>query len=284
MTLSKAVAVTPAPKLGLDLGHLAETLLGPLYSRSEAARRGAILEDPLAIALVDSIDYAFRDRLGPPEMVLVLRALTFDEEIRLFLRESPDATVVSLGEGLDTQFWRVDNGRVRWVSIDVPEVSALRRRLLPACDRHRHLAGSALDFAWMDEVDASRGILVTAQGLLMYLEPAEVVRLISGLADRFPGGRFAFDCVPRSFSRETLRGFTRPSGYRVPPMPFGLDPHEVATLQSIHPCIERVQEVVGWRRYSMLLGCPIPRAREHAPIFVRVMFGTRSRACEPRER
>ena len=31
--------------------------------------------------------------------------------------------MVALGEGLETQFWRVDNGRVRWLTVDCPRSS-----------------------------------------------------------------------------------------------------------------------------------------------------------------
>jgi O-methyltransferase involved in polyketide biosynthesis len=35
--------------------------------------------------------------------------LAFDREVRRFLAAHPGGTVVALGEGLETQFWRVDN-------------------------------------------------------------------------------------------------------------------------------------------------------------------------------
>lgn len=41
-----------------------------------------------------------------------LRAACFDRQVVRFLSDRPDATVVALGEGLGTQFWRVDNGRL----------------------------------------------------------------------------------------------------------------------------------------------------------------------------
>ncbi len=41
----------------------------------------------------------------------------------------------------------------------------------------------------MDGVDASHGVFITAEGLLMYLDPADVRGLIAGCAARFPGGR-----------------------------------------------------------------------------------------------
>ena len=45
----------------------------------------------------------------------------------------------------------------------------MRERLSPPPTRPRLLACSALDERWIDEVDPARGVLVTAQGLLMYL-------------------------------------------------------------------------------------------------------------------
>ena len=48
-----------------------------------------------------------------------------DAAIRTFLARHPDAVVVNLGGGLDTRFFRVDNGRVLWKEIDVPESIAL---------------------------------------------------------------------------------------------------------------------------------------------------------------
>ena len=53
--------------------------------------------------------------------------------------------MVALGEGLETQFWRVDNGSVLWLTVDLPEVVELRRQLLPSDPRARAIAGSALD-------------------------------------------------------------------------------------------------------------------------------------------
>jgi O-methyltransferase involved in polyketide biosynthesis len=58
--------------------------------------------------------------------------------------------VVALGEGLETQFWRVDDGRVRWLTVDLPMAVDVRRRLLgDDPPRRRTLAVSALDFSWM---------------------------------------------------------------------------------------------------------------------------------------
>jgi O-methyltransferase involved in polyketide biosynthesis len=149
----------------MTLTGVPETALWTLYHRALAAGQG-VLEDPKAIELVDRIDHPFRERFGGGELApwQGLRVRAFDREIRRVLREEPDATVVALGEGLETQFWRVDNGRMRWVTVDLPESVALRERLLPAGERQTTIAASALD---VDRWIATRPSLITAQGLLM---------------------------------------------------------------------------------------------------------------------
>ena len=86
-------------------------------------------------------------------------------------------------------------------------------------------AQSALDFSWMDRVPADDGVFITAEGLLMYLQPDEALGLITACAERFPGGRMMFDLAPAWFAKAITRGMLRPSlRYRVPPMPFSMTP------------------------------------------------------------
>ena len=97
-------------------------------------RADAVLDDPLAVELVERIDFPFEERSGSGAAFSQwqgLRARCFDGAVAGFLAAHPTGTVVALGEGLETQFSRVDNGRVRWLTVDLPEVVELRRRLLP---------------------------------------------------------------------------------------------------------------------------------------------------------
>jgi O-methyltransferase involved in polyketide biosynthesis len=104
--------------------------------------------------------------------------------------------VIALGEGLETQFWRLDNGRVHWLSVDLPAVVDLRHRVLPESPRQRSFSGSALDLGWLDQVDPAAPVLITAQGLLVYFQRNEVHELIAAIAKRLPGSSFVFDAVP----------------------------------------------------------------------------------------
>jgi O-methyltransferase involved in polyketide biosynthesis len=225
-------------KVGVELERVPETLLWTLHHRAVEARRpNAVLDDSLAVELVDRIDFSFAERFGDGERLSqwqALRARCFDDAVSRFLASHPSGTVAALGEGLETQFWRVDNGRVRWLTVDLPEVVALRRRLLPESDRMQAFSGSALDPGWMDEVDDSAGLLVTAQGLLMYFAPDDARGLIAGCAARFPGQSVVFDAVPSWLVERSRRGQLRtPGGYEPPPWSWGLDRREEQRLRSL---------------------------------------------------
>jgi O-methyltransferase involved in polyketide biosynthesis len=228
-------------KTPAELSGVPETLLWTLYQRAAEARRpDTSLRDARAVQLVEAIDYPFEDRFGGGEFGQwqALRARCFDLEVLAFLEEHPAGTVVALGEGLETQFWRVDNGRVRWLTVDLPETIELRRRLLPPeSPRQRMIGGSALERIWLDEVDPAQGLLITAQGLLMYLDPSDVHQLVGTIAARFPGAAMVLDGVPPWFSARTVKGQMTQHGYTAPPMPWALDAAEKDRLRALHPGI-----------------------------------------------
>jgi O-methyltransferase involved in polyketide biosynthesis len=244
-------------KTRVQLEGVPETLLWTLYQRAVEARRpDTVLEDPKAVELLDRIDYPFRERFGDPRMSQwqALRARCFDDEVRRFLAEHPDGTVVALGEGLETQFWRVDNGEVHWLTVELPETLAVRTDLLPRPARMRALGCSALDEAWIGEVDDSRGVLITAQGLLMYLEPEDVHRLISRCRERFPGSAFVFDAVPGWLAKRSQKGLVKGStGYQPPTWLWGMDMRERERLRAVKLRSRRGRGLMAGRVLPRLL-------------------------------
>ncbi len=229
---------TEMARVDVRLDPVSETLLWTLYHRAVEARRpDSVLDDPLAVELVEQIDFPFVERFGDSAGLSqwqALRARRFDEVVRRFLSDRPDATVVALGEGLETQLWRVDDGRACWVTVDLPEVVALRRRLLPDHPRNSTVACSAVDPAWMDEVAEASATLVTAQGLLMYLHPEDVHQLVARCAGRFPDGALVFDAVPRWMAERSRRGKLRSgTGWQPPPWLWGLDRDEERRLRRL---------------------------------------------------
>jgi O-methyltransferase involved in polyketide biosynthesis len=241
--LGSLVPHSQQPAIVPGLAGVSETMLWALHNRaSEAGRRNPVLTDPESLRIHAAIDYDFAGNFGKPEGLLAARAAAIDNALRAWLVQHPNGTVVSLGEGLETQAHRVDNGTMRWLSVDLPDAITLRARFLPPTARFRHLAISALDPAWMDEPDPAQGIFIVAQGLLMYLEPEAVQNLIAGIAKKFPGAELVFDSVPRWFSRLTLRGLNQTRRYRLPPMPWGIDRDEIDfLLRRLHPDLRGVK-------------------------------------------
>ncbi len=185
------------------LDDVPETLLLPLWGRAQLTREGnRILRDDAAVKIVDSLDYDFTkvraDLDYSKNLCWIARARQLDLEIEAFARRHPGCTVVNLGAGLDTTLSRVDDGRMRWIDVDLPEVVAIRKRLVPERDRSTCIAASLLDYAWMAPVPSSAGVLFVAGGVLFYFVEPVLVDLFREMGRRFPGAEIVFDAfTPR---------------------------------------------------------------------------------------
>ncbi|GLE51632.1 class I SAM-dependent methyltransferase [Mycobacterium montefiorense] len=231
----------------VSLDGVSETALLTLNARAQEARRPEpLIVDPTAIALADSIDYDFA-KFGRPRQDIALRARLFDTQTASYLAARPTATVAALAEGLQTSFWRLDavlpDAQFRWLTVDLPEVVDVRARLLPTSPRVSVCAQSALDYSWMDSVDPADGVLITAEGLLMYLQPEQSMGLITQCAKRFPGGAMMFDLPPTWVSRVSRRGTRTSRRYKGPPLPFSLSVAQVADLVHSVPGVRAVHDL-----------------------------------------
>jgi hypothetical protein len=121
-----------------ELTGVSETMLWSLHNRASEARRfDGVLIDPDSVRIHEAIDYDFTRRFGDPLGFLAARAAEIDRVLRSWLERHPDGCVVSLGEGLETQSRRVDNGRMTWLSVDLPDAIRLRERFLAPTHRFR---------------------------------------------------------------------------------------------------------------------------------------------------
>lgn len=260
-----------------------ETALWNLYQRASAARAG-YLADPHAVELLGRLDYPFeRFRLpyaGLAARLHALRVRTVDAALRRVLADAADSTVVALGEGFDTQFWRVDNGQLRWLSLDLPEVVAVRREVLPDGPRNRTVTGSVSDTEWTSQVDRERPVVITAYGLLPYFEQDEVHRMLIAWARLFPDALLIFDAVTTRLQTMRRRN-PLPGGYSPPDWAWIVDGDELRQLREL-PGLTDLHEVpqAGGDRLLDLLR-RVPRLKDQLsapPVFqVRLGFDTRIR-------
>jgi O-methyltransferase involved in polyketide biosynthesis len=188
--------------------------------------------------VVGRLDYDFsliRSRREGDQVNMLLRMREFDRLARAFLTQHPDGVIVDLGCGLDTRFERIDNGRVEWYGLDLPEVIELRKELLEETPRSRCIGRSVLDSSWMDTLcdQADRHFLFLAEGVLYYIELTQAQELVRELARRFPGAELIFD----AYSPVVVR--------------FHPHPPDVPT---VHWGLKDDREVEAWAPGARLLG------------------------------
>ena len=196
-------------KLKVDLSGVSETLLFPLWGRAKLSKECSwLFNDVKATEIVEKIDYDFSkfdrilfgcrfDRAAlknnlPP--LFALRAKQFDHKLKVYITEHPRASVVNIGAGLDTTFYRIDNGLIHWYYLDLPPVIEIRSQLLPETNTTKCIAKSLLDQSWCKYIKQTEdGVFMIIGGVLMYFEEAQVKQFFSMLADNFSGSEIAFD-------------------------------------------------------------------------------------------
>lgn len=205
----------------LQLSDVSNTGLLTAFCHAIESRSPApLLVDPQAEALADRLTPLlanspdkFQRRLAHAQLRdslvvhIALRARKYDDYARDFTRRHPGATVVNLGCGLDTRFWRIDDGQLHFYDLDLPEMIALKRRLVVEPDRYRLIGRSVLDHQWLADLAAEQPgpCLFLAEGLFMYLPPADVRALVRALTAQFPGSELVFETVSSTWLRPALK-------------------------------------------------------------------------------
>jgi len=267
----------------VNLTGVPETMLWTLHNRaSEASRPDGVIHDPKCLEIYRALDYDYERSFGAAEPSHGVRSAAFDGAVRSFVREHPDAVIVNLGEGLETQRYRISGDEeASWISVDVPEAIEVRERFIPPDARHLHIARSALDEDWFDAVPPGRPVFVTAQGLFMYFTEADVRDLLQHVVGRWPGVQIMFDYVPRWFTERSTseKGLWKTPHYRVPPLPWGVHRTEVA--DALRTWLEDVVVISndpyrfprGWRRWLFGSATLVPWVRERVPGMICVRAG-----------
>jgi len=194
-------------KIKIKLSGVSKTLLIPLWGRAQLSKKhSSLINDTKAIEIVERIDYDFSTfdydfstfSIIPFEsdlpLLLALKAKQFDDEIKAYIAEHPRASVINIGAGLDTTFYRVDNGSIQWYDLDLPAVIELRKLLIPETDRTSCIAKSFLDSSWYKDIkNFEDGIFMTAGGVFLLIQKEQVRQFFSMLADNLPNSEIVFD-------------------------------------------------------------------------------------------
>jgi len=186
-------------KINVQLTKIQETLLLPLWGRAyETQKNNPRLIDKNAVESIKKIDYDFSSIEKTQAMSQhgwVARSLHTDRMATRFIEKHPEATIVNIGCGLDTTFSRIDNGKIMFYELDLPDVIALRKNFYKDSDRHKSIASSFLDTEWFEEIKVRDGLLFLAGGVLYYFEEEQIKKFFIKAADYFKKCDFFFDSL-----------------------------------------------------------------------------------------
>ena len=183
-------------KYHIEKNTVQETLVIPLLGRLVCSEHfPELFSDPEAKRICDSLDYDFAEKRKRMESVAGLFGAleVAQRQYDLCWTAHPKAAVVNLGCGLDDTFRKCDNGSCRGYHLDLPDVIAVRNELLPAGEREESIACDLNDLTWMEQIDASDGVVFFASGVFYYFRTEDVKRLFDAMAARFPGAVLVFD-------------------------------------------------------------------------------------------
>ncbi|PIE68612.1 MAG: hypothetical protein CSA21_06370 [Deltaproteobacteria bacterium] len=186
-------------KISVKQGTVEETLLLPLWGRAyETQRKNPRLMDAKAVEIIKAIDYDFSQIEKTQSLSQhgwIARSWHTDKMARAFIEKHPEATIVNIGCGLDTTFSRIDNGKILFYELDLPDVIRLRKHFYQDSERHQSIAASFLETAWFENIVVKDGLLFLAGGVLMYFEEEQIREFFLAVADHFGACEFYFDAL-----------------------------------------------------------------------------------------
>ena len=187
--------------MSTDLSGISETLYVPMAGRIYAQQYfPEIISDDKLDLIKKRIPKDIDIFKGQSEYTLLasaVRSKNIDEYIKKFLNTAPDSIVVNLGCGLETYFYRLDNGLALWYEVDLPEVIELRENLVGKNERDISIAASIFDKNWLDiirDATGEKSVCFTASGLFYYFKKSDVIELIRNLSS-IPSSQLVFDTV-----------------------------------------------------------------------------------------
>lgn len=193
----------------LKLKDVEETALIPLSNRaSETRRKNPRICDPKAVEIVDYLELSLKkyDKTVTHECVIA-RTIMLDRSVKEFIEKYDDALCINIGCGLDDRFTRLDNGKIRWLDVDLPNIIRTRKKVFSDTERRKMLEGNILKEDWTEEVKSAFDIenpqiLLVAEGIFMYLTKEEYEKILKIITGEFKSGRLLVELIKPCMMKE----------------------------------------------------------------------------------
>ncbi len=178
----------------MTIGNVSDTARWvAVYRAMETARPDAIFRDPYAERLAGEHGQKIVEEMKWGRRMawaMIVRTAVMDEIITDRVRNGGVDTVLNLAAGLDTRAWRLDlPASLRWFDVDLPGMSEYKSSHMadvkPACNYEAIPAdltnAAERDLLFTRIGGSSRTMLVITEGLLIYLDEAEVTALAQAI-------------------------------------------------------------------------------------------------------
>ena len=198
------------------IGGVAETMPQTLYARAKESKKPHHkIYDEKAIEIVEQMDYDFSlaDKDTVMSSGVVSRTIVLDRMAADFVKEHPDATVINIACGMDTRFYRVDNGKIRWYNIDLPVTMEVREKYIKENERVINIVASAMDERWTAQIQTiTDSVLIIVEGLSMYLTETDVKQILSIIDRHFPQVTVFMEILNPKFVKKNVEKSIQQSG------------------------------------------------------------------------
>ncbi len=173
-------------------------LLQPMWLRSrESLTDDGLIYDPIATAACQKCQLApecLSENVDQQQLLHATLTFECDEHVKSFLKKHPNGWVINVGAGLDTRFYRLDNGRCHWLELDINEHLLWRQRLFHANERYHMRCGSVTDTQWLDSIPVPDNVplLMVCEHALLECSERQVAHFIQMLGRHFKHAQACF--------------------------------------------------------------------------------------------
>jgi len=192
-----------------SLSELSKTMFITLYSRAfESNSKNPILIDEKSIEIVNKInillskskDPFYRNLLDgkiPKSCIKItaLRSKLFDDYVKYFVNKNQNPIVVNFGCGLGTGYFRLNNSKIKWYDLDLPEIINFKKIFVKENNNYHFISSSVFDNDWIKSISKEKNskFLFLGEGVFIYYTENEVKNLFLSLQKHFQDSEIIFD-------------------------------------------------------------------------------------------
>lgn len=211
-----------------NFNEIEDTLFVPMLGRIYATEKFPhILSDLYAAELKNKLPKEILAQNKQTQYTLMagaVRSKNMDRYIKAFLNKNETGIIVELGAGLETSFYRNDNGKAIWYEVDLPNVIEYRKEILKQNERDCNIISDAFSEEWIKtirEKHRTEPILVTASGFFYYFKEDDVLSLFKMLKN-YGNIEVVFDIV-NSAGMKQMGKYMKQVGHEELPVYFCVD-------------------------------------------------------------